>query len=406
MENDALTLTPPEPVAPVPTEKAAGRVRLKPEEAAKLDAQVGEFVNALVAEETQSKEFTDRVQALAALGNADVARSASVSNRMLERPANAMKAGPLSPSSTVSKGLVELRTVVESLDPTKRRDLLSPRKLLGMIPLGAKIRSYFDGYQSAQSHLNAIIQSLYRGKDELLMDNAAIEREKQQMWSLMEKLEAAIYLCEKIDAALSAKIAELQESDPERARIVREDVLFPARQKKVDLLTQMAVNIQGYQALELVKRNNTELIKGVDRATTTTLSALRTAVMTAQALAGQRLVLDQITALNATTGAMIESTSQMLKGQSATIQQQASSATVDVERLRRAFDNIYAAMDAVDAYKGKAVESLAKTADALRSEIDRAQARLAPYRLSVAREETRSLTPPPDSATPQGGGSA
>src|SRR2546428_13963908 len=65
--------------------------------------------------------------------------------------------------------------------------------------------------------------------------------------------------------------------------------------------TQLAVNAQGYLALELVRKNNLELIKGVDRATTTTISALRTAVIVAQALTNQELVLNQITALNTTT---------------------------------------------------------------------------------------------------------
>ena len=40
----------------------------------------------------------------------------------------------------------------------------------------------------------------------------------------------------------------------------------------------MAVTVQGYLALDLVKKNNVERVKGVDRASTTTGSALRTAV--------------------------------------------------------------------------------------------------------------------------------
>ena len=78
-------------------------------------------------------------------------------------------------------------------------------------------------------------------------------------------------------------------------------MLFSVRQKHQDLLTQLAVSVQGYLALDLIRRNNVELIKGVQRATTTTVSALRTAVIVAQALADQKLVLDQITALNTTT---------------------------------------------------------------------------------------------------------
>ena len=54
------------------------------------------------------------------------------------------------------------------------------------------------------------------------------------------------------------------------------------------------MNIQGYLALDMIRKNNLELMKGVDRATTTTVAALRTAVIVAQALNNQKLVLDQI----------------------------------------------------------------------------------------------------------------
>ena len=97
-------------------------------------------------------------------------------------------------ASPVSKALGDLRNTVEALDPSHQGDLLSPRKILGMIPLGNKIKAYFDGYRSAQNHLNAIIETLYRSKDELQRDNAAIETEKTSMWALMQKLEGFVYL--------------------------------------------------------------------------------------------------------------------------------------------------------------------------------------------------------------------
>ena len=111
-------------------------------------------------------------------------------------------------------------------------------------------------------------------------------------------------------------------------------MLFYVRQKHQDLLTQMAVSIQGYLAIDLVRKNNIELIKGVDRATTTTIAALRTAVIVAQALANQKLVLDQITALNTTTSNLIESTSKLLATQSVDINKQAASATIGIDSLQ------------------------------------------------------------------------
>lgn len=349
-------------------------VPLTPEEQAKLDSQVQGYVGDLTSLDVHGDEFKTRINALEQLGNAELAQSANVSTRLLDRPMRALR-DPGTNAPQVSKGLSDLRATVESLDPSKR-DLFSPRRLLGVIPLGNKLRQYFDQYQSAQTHLNAIIETLYRGKDELLRDNAAIDEQKSQLWALMGKTQAMIYLSQKIDAELSAKVADLETTDPERAKTVKESALFPVRQKVVDLLTQMAVSVQGYQALDLIKRNNTELVKGVDRATTTTVSALRTAVAVAQALTNQRLVLGQISALSSTTSSMIESTSQMLRDQGVAVYKQAAEPTVQIEQLHKAFENVYAAMDAVEDYKLKAADSLAQTANALEGEVEKAKAYL------------------------------
>jgi len=369
----ALTLTPPEPVAAVPPAQAAGIVKLDPAVTASLDAQVQEYVGGLVSADVHSDAFQARLNSIHTLGNADVQASAQVSNRMMQRPMRAMEHGGLGETGVISNGLVELRQTIEKLDPSKQGDLLSPRRLLGIIPLGSKLLAYFDKYRSAQTHLNVIIESLQHGQDELQRDNAAIEQEKQNMWALMQRLQQWLYLGKQLDRAVAAKVSALQASDPDRAKMVQEEVLFSVRQKVTDLLTQLAVNSQGYLALDLVRRNNVELIKGVDRATTTTVSALRTAVIVAQALANQKLVLDQITALNTTTGNIIEGTARMLKEQSAAIGEQASSATIRIDQLQRAFNDVYATMDAIAEYKVKALDSMGKTIDVLTTEVGKAK---------------------------------
>ena len=373
--NTALTLVPPQPVAAITEDEAASMVKVDAATASKIDAMVTGYIKSLTSLDPHSQDFATKVSAIHTMGNDEIRQSASVSNRLLDKPVKAMESGPFSKGATVSKSLVDLRRTVEDLDPSQQ-GLLSPKHLFGLIPFGNRLRDYFARYQSAQGHLNAIIQALYRGQDELRQDDAAIEQEKVNIWDIKGKLEQYIYLAGKLDAALAAQIDQIGQTDPERAKALREDVLFYVRQKRQDLLTQLAVNAQGYLALELVRKNNLELIKGVDRATTTTVSALRTAVIVAQALTNQKLVLNQIAALNTTTGNLIESTSVMLKEQSGQIQEQAASATVSVEKLQAAFANIYATMDMIDAYKLQALDSMQKTIDALTGEVTKAQSYL------------------------------
>ncbi|HEY8677934.1 MAG TPA: toxic anion resistance protein [Candidatus Dormibacteraeota bacterium] len=371
--NPELSLTPPAPVSST-TGPSAPFLMLDAETTTRLDTAVDAYVGALLQTDPRSDAFKKKVDGIHALGNQEIRQSANVSNRMLERPVGALSR-TLGQSSTVSVALLQLRRTVEDLDPS-HRGLLDRRKILGVVPFGNRLRDYFGKYESAQGHLNAIVQALYRGQDELLKDNAAIEQEKVNLWDIMDRLKQYLYLARKMDAALEARIVEIEARDPERAKTLREDCVFYVRQKTQDLATQLAVSAQGYLALDLVRKNNVELVKGVDRATTTTISALRTAVMVAQALVNQKLVLDQIGALNATTADMIDGTSTMLRQQSASVHEQAAGATVSIEKLRHAFANIYATIDTIDAYKLQALDSMRQTVDALSKEVARAQAYL------------------------------
>lgn len=365
----AFSLEAPAAVAAVPAESASGKVRLKPEDVAELDVQVRQFIDDITAHDSQDPKFKEAVERIHSMGSKDIEASASVSNRLLDRPVGSLKNGLFDKGAQIGQSLVDLRRQIEELDPSQQGDLFSARKLLGIIPLGNRLADYFDRYQSSQTHLNAIIEALKRGKDELLRDNVAIEQEKVNLWTLMERLEKYVHIGKKLDGQLDAKARELEVSDPEKARVVREEMLFYARQKVTDLLTQLAVNIQGYLALDMIRKNNLELMKGVDRATTTTVAALRTAVIVAQALSNQKLVLDQISALNTATGNLIAATSEMLRDQSASIHQQAASSTIEIAKLQQAFANIYQSMDAIADFKTKALESMQATVNTLSDEV-------------------------------------
>jgi len=371
-----LDLVPSQPVAVVGPERARTLIPIAPETVGKLEARASEFAASVLDADPNAPDFQKKVAAVTTLGDREIRAASQVSNRMLERPVSSMdEAGLLGDKSPIGKSLVDLRQTIDDLDPA-RQGLLAPKKLFGIVPFGDRLRDYFDKYRSSQSHLDGIMRALLHGEDELRKDNAAIEQEKVSLWTAMGHLQQYAVMCEHLDAELEARIAGIEASDPERANKLRQDVLFLVRQKHQDLLTQLAVSTQGYMALELVKKNNVELVKGVERATTTTIAALRTAVLVAQALANQKLVLDQITALNTTTSNLIESTSVLLRDQTARVHEQASTATIDINQLKAAFANIYATMDAIDTFKLQALDSMKLTVGALTDELGKAQSYL------------------------------
>jgi uncharacterized protein YaaN involved in tellurite resistance len=364
-----IKLEPPEALQSISVQEASGLVPLKSEETSELDQKVAKFVDELAALDSNSPEFGKKVDQLTAMGRKEIAEAAGASNRFLDRPVKAIDS-----DTGIGADLTELRRTVEALDP---KEATKTRKFLGLIPFGNRVDRYFDKYRSSQTHISKILNSLGNGKDELLMDNAAIDTERANLWKTMHRLEQMVHISKSLDKQLEDKANELDATEPAKAKAIRESALFYTRQRTTDLLTQMAVTVQGYLALDLVKKNNVELVKGVDRASTTTVAALRTAVTVAQAMTNQRLVLEQIGALNTTTANMIDTTGELLKTQSGAIHEQAATATIPLETLQRAFQNIYDTMDQIDQFKLAALANMKQTVDTLGSEVEKSKGYIA-----------------------------
>ncbi|MFI9768532.1 toxic anion resistance protein [Streptomyces sp. NPDC052415] len=373
MTEETFTLTPPEAVAPVPREKAGGLVPVDEGVRAGIAQKAADYVQTLASLDARSPEFAGKVGEITALGAGEMRSAAAQSNRMLERTVRGLPDKGGDAQSQVAGSLVELRRVVEDLDP---RDLPASRgrKLLSRLPGGNRLRDHVAKYASAQGTLNKIVGSLRGGQDELRRDNAALQTERVRLWETMGKLQEYVVLTEALDTAVEEHIASV--ADPSAADSLRADVLFPVRQKHQDLLTQLAVCAQGYLAMDVVRRNNDELIKGVDRAATTTVSALRISVMLASALDNQKKVVEQVNALRGTTEDLVRGNAEMLATQSGEIQRIAADPAVGAETLRSAFQQIYRTLDAIDTYKVQATEAMATTVENLTSELQHASAYL------------------------------
>ncbi|MCX2184975.1 toxic anion resistance protein [Streptomyces sp. SKN60] len=366
-----LVLTPPEPVAPIRAEQAATLVPVDDSVRTEMDRRAAEYVGSLAGLDTRSPEFTGRIGEIAALGSGEIRTAAQQSNRMLDRTVRSLGTAGGDPSTRVGDSLVALRRTIEDLDP---RDTPGKgvRGLLAKLPGGNRLRDHIARYASSQDTISRILDALRGGQDELRRDNAALQTERTRLWETMGKLQEYAVLTEALDAAVEQRIAAT--ADPGRADALRADVLFPVRQKHQDLLTQLAVCAQGYLAMDVVRRNNDELIKGVDRAATTTVTALRIAVMLAAALDHQKKVVEQVNALRGTTETLIQGNAAALAGQSGDIQRLAAEPAVGLETVRTAFQQIYRTLDAIDTYKVRATESMAQTVEALSGELRTASA--------------------------------
>lgn len=189
----------------------------------------------------------------------------------------------------------------------------------------------------------------------------------------MQEIEQYTYIGKELDHKLNEAILQVELVDEQKSKLLKEEVHFYIKQKVTDLMTQQAVNIQAYMSLDLIRKNNLELIKGVDRAMMTTVSALQTAMVVAQALSNQKLVLNQVKMINSTTEELIVSTSRMLNQQTKEIQSQSSNSMIDIDKLQTAFDQIFETIDIVNDFKVKSLPNLQKSMDHLEAQLQRAQ---------------------------------
>ena len=174
-------------------------------------------------------------------------------------------------------------------------------------------------------------------------------------------LEQAIKLGQILDHKLEYKLSREIPADDPRTKFVQEDLLFPLRQRIQDLQQQLLVNQQGYLTIEMIVRNNRELMRGVDRAVNVTVNALQVAVTLAMALAHQKVTLEKIQAVTQTTNSLLSSTAERLKTQGVEIQKQASSTALDMDVLKKAFSDINEALEDVSRYRQEALPQMANS---------------------------------------------
>jgi len=327
-----------------------------------LERRAQEYADALVNLDPKDFESQEDMKIAVEDMGRGLQREAAHRSKMLQQPIKDLSERGADGGPVVN-ALVDLKMQVEALDPN-RFDFSAgwASRMLGMIPgIGTPLKRYFTKYESAQTVIDAIIRSLEEGGEQLKRDNVTLREDQLAMRELTVKLERQILLAQLLDQKLQYKLDREISADDARQKFVKEELLFPLRQRIMDLQQQLAVNQQGVLSTAIVIGNNRELVRGVDRALNVTVSALQVAVTVALALVNQRIVLDKITALNTTTSNLIAGTAATLRTQGVAIQTQASQSMLDIDSLKSAFADINAAMDEISQFRQEALPKMAQT---------------------------------------------
>ncbi len=262
----------------------------------------------------------------------------------------------------VANNLLTLQSQVSEINPNRVDfNMSGMRRFLSKLPgFGTPLSKWFAQYQRVDKVIEDIIQSLRDGRGQLERDNDTLTDDQRRMRELTFDLKEYVRLGELLDERLTAATAEIAEGEPKR-QFMEEELLFPLRQRIIDLQQQLAVNQQGVLATEVIIRNNRQLILGVDRAMNVTVTALNTAATLQIALVRQKKVLEGVQAVNQTTNELIGQTAEQLKTQGTAIQKQATEAQLDLDVLKKAFQDVDDALNDLRQFRRDALPTMAQS---------------------------------------------
>lgn len=382
--NGAFQLAPPEVIQPVSNEVASSAFPMPDALAAAVDDQAERFIQGLLTEDVTSDAFKSKLDSAFALGKEEISVAASLmQGRFMQRNFHGME------DSAAFKSIQEMRTHLDALNPGKEGDLFEPQKLLGLIPFGNRLQSYFRKFQSAGDQLQKSVQQIYAARDDMQRDIVDIEATRTKLWDAMQKLAGAIRFAETLDQQLANRIESLKASDAPRAKALEQEVLFYARQNLQDMQTQQAVCTNGYLALDVLKRTGREMMNGCTRVATTGMSALAVAQTVARATGNQIQVMGMLKGVNSTIENLITESGRQLNNHVDKTAEFAQNPLVGVEKLKEMFDQTFKAMDTMDTFRSKAIEAMGQNNQIMKEQLARADSYIDRVRQQQAREATR-----------------
>jgi len=293
-----------------------------PDVAARIEALAVPFVERLVSARLGSSAFRRAIAAIDGLGDREIHATTAIARGFQDRLTGTLRS-VLADDAPLSRNLHSLRQIAERLGTADARGRAQPAE-----------QAVERELARAEPRLRRLVDALESDRQTLERDNAAIAQQELALWTEIQTLRQYAALAARLDALLDPQIDAIAEDDPAHGRGLRDEAQYAVRRRRRDLLLQLAVATQGYSALRVIEQDNLDVIWAIRAATTTTVSALRTAMFAGRALADRR-----------------------------------RSGQAGGRRIEGAWDEVLGAVDEVDARKRRTLEEIAARPTATGAEL-------------------------------------
>lgn len=299
------------------------------------------------------------------MGMAEAKEIALSSNNLMNRQLKELDNSSVKENKKVVKSLMDMENKIVELNPAKAGinwdDPLRGGRIFGIkLPfIGDKLQKYIQKTRDASQYIEMVNKELDEGSRIIRESIGEIDLEKQKNLEITMRSNEYLYLNSAIVKKVESRMIENKLNDKEK-ELVTEVILYPLEQKKSDLNTQIHVAITSYYGLDVIQKNNKELLRGVQRCQMVALPALNTSITMASALADQKNVHDTVGAINQTAEEMLNSVSTMVSSQSQQIQKSAQSETIKRKSIMDNYKKIEDALKKTSEYRLQAHAALKK----------------------------------------------
>ena len=181
--------------------------------------------------------------------------------------------------SVIDNNIGLLEGKIKLIQPTNF-DFASAKKILFFDP----IKKYFNNIKKEEENISNLVEILEKESNVLKNDNITLQIECERIKNIIELLNSE---CEK---------GELLKNTIQNENL--DDSMLEKINKKIITLKEMLiVKEQSLLALELIIKNNKEVISNIERIKNVTVEALNTSVIVAYSLYNQKIILNKISKL-------------------------------------------------------------------------------------------------------------
>lgn len=357
-------LSSPEVIVPVSPDASRQAVPLRFESLAEVETLAARFVEALAAEDLRSSAFKVRLGNVLALGREEISGALTLlKGQYLQRHLSGIVENPAYDAVT------ELRALLSPLHPHAHGDLLVANRLMGIIPMGNKLKSYFRLIEAAGEPLHQAVSRLCNARDDVQRDIVDIEAARGMLWAAMQKLASAAQFAQLVDEKVTQRLPTIKTRDPMRADAMQQDVLPHARRNLADVLAHLAVCVNAYRVLDMKKKCGRAVMNGCNRVASTSVSALSVSQTVARATGNPIRVMNMLEGTNTAFAHFVSEMARQLESDSQAAVRFGREPQAGVDKVKDSFDQAIKAMDAMGSFRIKAADVMAKNHEIVKKQV-------------------------------------